>query len=495
MLKGLQLKDLFLEMKNFKELGLSKGMLDVLQNHGFDEPTEIQEKAIPLVLAGRDIIGGSATGSGKTLAFATPIIENLKPNNKVQALILTPTRELAEQVLESIRKFSKNKPLNLLAVYGGVDINNQTRKIPKSDVIVGTPGRILDHMQRNTLNLSNVKFLVLDEVDRMFDMGFHKDVEKIISQCPKNRQTMLFSATISSNIDHLAKKYTKNPAEVSVNSHVDPSKLEQVYYNVEPYMKFSLLVNLLKQEHSDLVMVFCNTRNNVDFVANNLIRNGISAKAIHGGMEQNKRLRVLSEFHGKGVTVLVCTDVAARGLDIKDVSHVYNYDLPKSSDDYIHRIGRTARAGEDGIAISLLCNKDYDNFNKILEDEHIKIKEVKIHKFDMINVNTDMERKRGGFPQRGNSRGYQGNNFSRGPSRGHQGSNQSRGPSNNRSGYQSNNQSRGYSGNSRGYQGNNQSRGPSNNRSGYQGNNQRSRSPPRDSSRGPSRGNFNRKRR
>ena len=180
-------------MKNFKELGLSKNILDVLQSLGFDEPTEIQEKAIPLVLAGKDIIGGSATGSGKTLVFSVPIIENLKPNNKVQALILTPTRELAEQVLASIKQFSKNKPLNFLAIYGGVDMQNQTRRIPQTDVIVGTPGRILDHMQRGSLNLSNVKFLVLDEVDRMFDMGFHKDVEKIISQCPQKRQTMMFS--------------------------------------------------------------------------------------------------------------------------------------------------------------------------------------------------------------------------------------------------------------------------------------------------------------
>ena len=468
----MQLKNLFLEMKNFKELGLSKNILDVLQSLGFDEPTEIQEKAIPLVLTGKDIIGGSATGSGKTLVFSVPIIENLKPNNKVQALILTPTRELAEQVLASIKQFSKNKPLNFLAIYGGVDMQNQTRRIPQTDVIVGTPGRILDHMQRGSLNLSNVKFLVLDEVDRMFDMGFHKDVEKIISQCPQKRQTMMFSATISPNIDHLAKKHTKNPAEVAVKSHVDPAKLKQIFYNVESHMKFSLLVHLLKEEVSDLVMVFCSTRNNADFVANNLNLNRITAKAIHGGMEQKKRLRVLSEFHGKGVTVLVCTDVAARGLDIKGVSHVYNYDLPKTSDEYIHRIGRTARAGEEGIAISLLSNRDYDNFNKILEDEHIKIKEVKLHKFDMIRVNTELIRKGRGFSQRGNQ--SRGNFQFRGNSRG-----QSRG----------NFQSRGNSGSSRGY-----SRAPRSNQSsggysrgnqsskGYQGSNQ--------SNQGPSRGNF-----
>lgn len=275
-------------MEKFTKLGLSKELTDVLKQLGFKEPSEIQEKAIPLALAGKDIIGGSETGSGKTLAFASAIIENLKPSKEIQALILTPTRELAEQVATSIRNFGKNKKLNVLAIYGGVNIESQIRKIPSTDILVGTPGRIIDHLNRRTLKLSEVKFLVLDEVDRMFDMGFSRDVEKIIKECPSKRQTMLFSATISQSIDYLAKKYTIHPVEISLKSYVDSSKLTQVYYDVPDHQKFSLLVTLLKKENADLVMVFCNTRRNVDFVAENLSRAGIHAKAIHGGIEQKK---------------------------------------------------------------------------------------------------------------------------------------------------------------------------------------------------------------
>lgn len=381
-------------MKTFAELGLEKEILDVLNELGFEKPSEIQEGTIPIALAKRDIIGGSATGSGKTLAFSSSIIQYLKPNNHVQALILTPTRELAEQVAKSIKIFSKNKNLKVLAIYGGADINAQIRNISKTDIVVGTPGRVLDHMQRGTLKLNEVKFLVLDEVDRMFDMGFHRDVEKIISQCPEKRQTMLFSATISPEIDHLAKKYTKNPLEISVEPYVDSSKLEQIYYDVDGKMKFSLLVHLLKKENSDLVMIFCSTRRNADIVTENLNRVGIRTQAIHGGLVQNKRLRVLKEFHEKNIRVLICTDVAARGLDIKCVSHIYNYDLPKTSDEYIHRIGRTARAGEQGKAISILCNRDYENFSNILRDEKLKIKRQETPKIENIFIKVEDNRKR-----------------------------------------------------------------------------------------------------
>ena len=414
-------------MKTFEELGLSKSFLQTIEKLGFKTPSEIQEKAIPIALAGRDIIGGSATGSGKTLAFATPIIENLKPNNHVQALVLTPTRELAEQVADEIKKFSEKK-LNILSVYGGVEIDRQIRKLAVTDVLVGTPGRILDHLQRRTLRLDQVKFLVIDEVDRMFDMGFQEDVERIISFCPKKRQTMLFSATISSDVDYLSHKHTNKPEEISVESHVDPTKLKQVFYDVQDRMKFSLLVQLLKHENSDLVMVFCSTRRNVDFVTKNLINQGIKAKAIHGGLAQNKRSKVLEEFHGKGVSVLVATDVAARGLDIKSVTHVYNYDLPKTCDDYIHRIGRTARAGEKGKAVNLLCSRDYENFSAIQEDKCLNIKSEKTPFIKMVDIEFDDNRRpRGNFnrgPPRRNSnrrppRGR--NQNSRGPARNNQG--------------------------------------------------------------------------
>jgi ATP-dependent RNA helicase DeaD len=381
-------------MKTFKELGLNKDFISMLEEIGIKVPSEIQEKTIPLVLAGKDVIGGSATGSGKTLAFSSSIVENFEKNKKVQALILTPTRELAEQVSGSIAKFTKHKRLKVLSIYGGVDINNQIRKLRTADVVVGTPGRILDHLNRKTLDLSEVKFLVLDEVDRMFDMGFQFDVEKIIKRCPKERQTMLFSATIYEDIDYLASKYTNNPIKVSVESYLDASKLKQIFYDVPNSLKFSLIVNLLKKNDSNLVMIFCGTRRNVDFVVENLNRQNINAKAIHGGLNQNRRNKVLEEFNSKrGINVLVCTDVAARGLDIQGVSHVYNYDLPKTSGEYIHRIGRTARAGKDGIAISILSSRDYENFSNIERDNKLKIEKAELPLLKRVNFSTQNSRR------------------------------------------------------------------------------------------------------
>ena len=374
-------------MEVFRKLGLSQEVVQVLSEAGFKKPTDIQEKTIPLALAGKDIIGGSATGSGKTLVFASPIIENLRPSNHVQALILTPTRELAEQVAVSIQRFAKNKNLNILPIYGGVSIGDQMRKLSTADVVVGTPGRIIDHMERRTLRLDHIKYLVLDEVDRMFDMGFHRDVEKIINDCPTERQTMLFSATISSNVSHFAQRYTTDAIEIIAESYVEHSKLKQVYYDVEQNMKFSLLVHLLKSEKAGLVMVFCSTRRTVDFVQNNLFKSNVEAKAIHGGMSQNQRSRVLEKFEkGKGSDVLVCTDVAARGLDIKGISHVYNYDLPTVPDDYIHRIGRTARAGEMGKAVSLLSNRDYENFGNLIKNDSLKIVNTELPIFDRLRI-------------------------------------------------------------------------------------------------------------
>ena len=391
-------------MEQFQKLGLSKEVSFHLESTGFETPTEIQEKAIPLALAGRDVIGASSTGSGKTLVFAAPIIENLNKEDYVQALILTPTRELTEQVANAIRSFSK-KNLKTLAIYGGVNIDSQIRNLHNADIIVGTPGRILDHLERRTLSLDRIKILVLDECDRMLDMGFRRDVEAIIQQCPKKRQTMLFSATISNDIDYLTKKYTNNAVTVSVNSYVDASKLKQIYYDVPDMLKFSLLVHLLKKENSKLVMVFCNTRRNADFVAGNLNDIGINAKAIHGGLEQNKRIRILAEFHNSQVDVLICTDVAARGLDIKKVTHVYNYDLPKDSKDYIHRIGRTARAGEEGEAINILSSRDYQNFGKIMNNESLLITPKELPLINPVRVNPNAGRSRGrGRFNRGNQR-------------------------------------------------------------------------------------------
>jgi len=360
-------------METFRKLGIIEPILKSIQEEKFERPSEIQEKSIPLIIGGKDVIAQAATGSGKTLAFAAGIIKDVERGKGIQALILAPVRELAEQVSDSIKKFSKHKHLEIISVYGGVSINNQIYNLRTADVVVGTPGRILDHIGRRTIDLDNVKILVLDEADRMLDMGFKEDVEKIIWKCPRDRQTLLFSATISRDIAHLAKKYMRDPIEVSAESYVDPSKLTQFYYDVEDNQKFSMLAHLLRHEKSGLVMVFCNTQRNTDFVANNLKSAGIDALAIHGGYSQDKRSRTMQKFHAQHVSVLVCTDVAARGLDIKDVSHIYNYDIPKTSGEYIHRIGRTARAGKEGKAISILSKRDYDNFQNVIGNRDLNI--------------------------------------------------------------------------------------------------------------------------
>lgn len=394
-------------MEKFRKLGLSEEVLKTLASMKIDTPSEIQEKTIPLVLEGNDVIGASKTGSGKTLAFSSAIIEKIIPEKKVKALILTPTRELAEQVAGAIRQFSKDN-LKVTAVYGGVNMDMQIRKMRGTDVLVGTPGRILDHLNRKTLQLNKVEMLILDEFDRMLDMGFIHDVDKIIAACPKKRQTMLFSATISADVDYISKKYMNDPKEVSVESFVDHSKLKQIYYDVPDGLKFSLLVHLLKEESSGLVMVFCSTRRNADFVVTNLNNLGINAKAIHGGMDQKKRIRVLEEFNGKGgIGIIVCTDVAARGLDIKGVSHVYNYDLPRDPTDYIHRIGRTARAGENGKAVSILASRDYEFFSDIINHEKTKIEEMElpyVKKVDIVRDSGKRNNSRFGDSMRRNPR-------------------------------------------------------------------------------------------
>src|SRR3989338_7764107 len=391
-------------MNLFEDFGLSSQLTATIKKLGFTEPTQIQMQSIHHIIAGEDVIGESATGSGKTLAFGCGIAEHMIPEAGLQALILTPTRELAEQVKESLKQISYHKKLNIISVYGGVSISPQISELSRANVVVATPGRILDHLQRRTINLSKVKLLVLDEADRMFDMGFIEDVEQIIRACPSKRQTLFFSATISTRVKELANKYMINPVDVSAENMVDPSKLKQVYYDVPRNIKLSLLVHLLKNEDSKLVMVFCNTRRTTDFVVKNLKANRIDAIAIHGGLSQNNRTRTIGLFNDAKVGVLVCTDVAARGLHIDNVSHIYNYDIPKDSKDYVHRIGRTARAGESGKAISLLSEYDYDNFSRVMNDYHTfsieKLEKPYLER--IISIRTDNFRR----PQRREQRSY-----------------------------------------------------------------------------------------
>jgi ATP-dependent RNA helicase DeaD len=421
-------------MTEFKDMKLSEDLLIAITRLGFSEATEIQEKAIPAIISGKGVIGESATGSGKTLAFGCGVFEKTKHKSGIQSLILTPTRELAEQVKDAINNLTKEKNLNILTVYGGVSINPQIRNLPHADVVVATPGRLLDHMERNTINLSKVKLLILDEADRMLDMGFIRDVEHIIKKIPNNRQTLFFSATISPEIERLADRYVKNPIKIAAANQVDPKKLKQVYYNVQKHLKLSLLAQLLEEEKSMLVLIFCNTRRNTDFVTKHLKKNGIDATAIHGGLSQYKRTSTLRSFNQNKMAALVCTDVAARGLDIGNVSHVYNYDLPGDPTNYVHRIGRTARAGKEGKVINLIANHDHPNFSQILKSYRAirieKLETPKIAKTIVVELEPRNNRSSRRAPMQGRWEGRSGSRGSSGfsrSSRGPRGS--SRGPS------------------------------------------------------------------
>ncbi len=364
----------------FKQLGISDSILQVCKEEKFTRPTEIQEKSIPYVMKDKDVIAQAATGSGKTLAFASGIIQKTVRGKGIQALVVTPTRELAHQVADMITSLSRYKPLRIISVYGGVSISPQFRELPKADVVIGTPGRLIDHIERGTINLRRIKILVLDECDRLLDMGFLPDVEKIITKLPKNRQTLLFSATISYDVTQIAQKYMNNPIEVGATSYVDPRKLHQYYYGpVSNSLKFSLLVHLLNQNNGNgMSMIFCNTRRNADSIGKNLQLSGIRANVLHGGYSQHERSKRLNGFHSRTVKILVATDVAARGLDIHGVSYIYNYDLPNNLKQYIHRIGRTARAGKTGKAITLVAQRDGENFFHLFRDNRTNIKKASV---------------------------------------------------------------------------------------------------------------------
>ena len=366
---------------DISELKLNPNLIKAIQELGFTEPTEIQEKCIPAILEGKDIFGQSETGSGKTAAFGLPILEHIKNGKGIQALILTPTRELCVQVTDALSCFGKFLHTKVTSVYGGVGIEPQVTAIKKADIVVGTPGRIIDHINRRTISFENVKFLVLDEADKMFEMGFIDAVEEILRYVPKERQTLLFSATLSSSVHHIVKKHLKSPLIIKTQEHVDKSFLKQVYFNIKYYEKFSLLVHLIKKNESGLSLVFCATRREVDSLTKNLKYQHIRAMAIHGGLTQNKRQYALDELKKENIQVLVATDVAGRGLDIKNVSHVYNYDVPKTSEEYVHRIGRTARAGTKGQAVTLLSEKDYQNFDNILRNRKIEIIKEELPQF------------------------------------------------------------------------------------------------------------------
>jgi len=375
---------------------LKKAFLEL----GFGEMTDIQKKSIPLIQEGKDVIGQSQTGSGKTAAFGFPILEKVQHNQGIQSLILVPTRELCEQVTSELRKFAKYKKTSITSTYGGVSISPQIAHLRYADIVVGTPGRILDHLQRGTIDLSRVRILVLDEADKMFEMGFIEDVKKIISQVPRERQTLLFGATISIHVHYIVQNYMKNPAKIKVQSYVEQEKMAQYFYNVNSRDKFSLLIHILKHESPKLAIIFCATRKRVDVVGTNLNRNGVKALSLHGGLSQSRRKKSLEMFHKNEARILVASDVAARGLDIKNVSHIINYDSSKTSKEYIHRIGRTARAGKEGKVISLIAEQDHENFRNVLGDRSIVVQQLKLPEFQRVPFAASIREYRSRFPRR-----------------------------------------------------------------------------------------------
>ncbi|RLI98426.1 MAG: ATP-dependent helicase [Candidatus Aenigmatarchaeota archaeon] len=389
----------------FDQLNLKDKLLESIKRLGFEELTPIQERCIPAILEGRDVVGQAETGSGKTVAFALPVVQKIAPGKGPQVLALAPTRELCIQITDVFKDLGSGLGLKVISVYGGVGIEGQIRDIPSADIIVGTPGRILDHLGRKTISFSNVRHLILDETDRMLDMGFIDDVERIINSVPKDRQTLMFSATISYDIKDIMNRYLKDPEMITTRTHVDTSKLKQVYYDIYPHNeKFSLLVHLLKHTTPGLAIVFCATRHEAEIVVKNLRKQGIDASAIHGGMSQHLRTRSLQALKENKVDVLVATDVAARGLDIKNITHIYNYDVPKTAKEYIHRIGRTARAGKSGDAVTLLVKRDHDNFRRVLSDPKIDVDKENMPHFKKIPfdrcVGRDRKSHRGGYKGR-----------------------------------------------------------------------------------------------
>ena len=357
----------------FAALGLSEEIVRAVSERGYTEPTPIQAQAIPVVLSGGDLLAGAQTGTGKTAGFTLPILQRLTATAKpasgkgpVRALILAPTRELAAQIEESVREYGKYLKLHSMMMFGGVNINPQIQKLRgRVDILVATPGRLLDHLQQKTVDLSHVEILVLDEADRMLDMGFIRDIKKILAVLPKQRQNLLFSATFSAEIKLLADGLLNKPAMIEVaRQNATAELITQKIYPVDRERKRELLAHLIKERNWFQVLVFTRTKHGANRLAEQLDKDGISSLAIHGNKSQAARTRALAEFKTGKLQVLVATDIAARGIDITDLPHVVNFELPNVPEDYVHRIGRTGRAGSEGEASSLVCVDEH----KLLHD-------------------------------------------------------------------------------------------------------------------------------
>ncbi|HVE78098.1 MAG TPA: DEAD/DEAH box helicase, partial [Gemmatimonadaceae bacterium] len=374
------------------ELGLLPELLEAIREAGYTTPTPIQQQAIPLALKGRDLIGLAQTGTGKTAAFTLPIVQRLLDGpRRTRALILTPTRELAQQVEESVVKYARTSGLGAVAVYGGVPLEPQTRKLRKGvDVVVATPGRLLDHLERQNVVFDDLEVLVLDEADRMLDMGFAPQINRIVAEIPPYRQTLLFSATMPPEVEALARKYLRKPVVVQVGRRSQAATtVAHAVYPVPRERKSALLVELLKKPDMDSVLVFSRTKHGADKVVSDLEKAGISATAMHADKTQAQRMKALEGFKDGSIRVLVATDIAQRGLDISDITHVINYDVPQQAEDYVHRIGRTGRAGQSGDAFTFMAP---DEIAMVRTIEHVigqPIPRISVPGYDFGTVAAD----------------------------------------------------------------------------------------------------------
>lgn len=376
----------------FENLGLSASLVQAVEALKYSEPTPIQQQAIPLLIQGRNVVGQAQTGTGKTAAFVLPLLENLKvEKGKVKALILTPTRELAIQVAEAANKFAQFTDFHITTVYGGQSYEIQIRQLKRgTDIVVGTPGRLMDLMRKGYLDLSHVNYVVLDEADEMLDMGFAEDVETILKEIPQERQIALFSATLPHAVKKLAEKYVSNPEQIRINpTRMTVAETEQRYCRVREDNKLAALSRLLELEDLQSALIFTRTKARAQDISDELTLRGFQSESLHGDLNQERRESVLRRFRAHTISILVATDVAARGLDINELSHVINFDIPQDAEDYVHRIGRTGRAGNKGIAITFITPKEKQRLAQIEAYTHQTIEEAHIPSAEEILASRD----------------------------------------------------------------------------------------------------------